>query len=299
MHRQTGAHDEDQIRLGRYVSVVVERFGQVLAEKDNVWLDVALARFIFASRHNSLEYVLFHEVIGELIFALNAALCGEAAVGFDNEISRDTGLALETVDVLCEEHAQEILFGEQGDEDVGDGRRVVAWIQLFGKDVEWVGVSFKVGNVKDSLGVGKFKAGEVGIEAGIGGAEVGYCKQSWKVKQKLSLNIMGVALSWSERECLLGLRRLTSSGSGQTSACHDNDSALAVILDVLGDARKTALSQLDCWGVVVELVRVLLAHLSRWWLWARAGARVLMAGFAVATYFGGRCLDELNMLRPV
>ena len=52
---------------------------------------------------------------------------------------------------------------------------VLARVQLLGEDVEGVGVLSEIGDVEDGFGVGKVEAGEVGIETGVGRAEVRYC----------------------------------------------------------------------------------------------------------------------------
>lgn len=56
-----------------------------------------------------------------------------------------------------------------------DGRGVVAWVQLFRKDVEGVGVPAKVGDVEDGFGVGEVQTSEVGVQASVGRTEVGNC----------------------------------------------------------------------------------------------------------------------------
>lgn len=55
-----------------------------------------------------------------------AALGGEAAVGFDDQVVGNAGLSLQTVNVLCEDLGEQALFGEEGDEDVGESGLVVA-----------------------------------------------------------------------------------------------------------------------------------------------------------------------------
>jgi hypothetical protein len=56
---------------------------------------------------------------------------------------------------------------------VGYGWAVVPGVQLLREGVEGEGVLAEVGDVEDSFGVGEVEAGEVGVEAGCRGAEVG------------------------------------------------------------------------------------------------------------------------------
>jgi hypothetical protein len=63
-------------------------------------------------------YALTHFGVGKWGFAVDASLGGKAAVGFDDQFRRNTSGALETVDILCEEHSQELFLGEKRDECV-------------------------------------------------------------------------------------------------------------------------------------------------------------------------------------
>lgn len=63
---------------------------------------------------------------------------------------------------------------QQGYEGVGDGRSVVAGIQLLSKSVEGEGILAKVANIEDGFGVGKIEALEVCVEACLWRAKVWY-----------------------------------------------------------------------------------------------------------------------------
>jgi hypothetical protein len=95
-------------------------------------------------------------------------------VGLDDEVGRHAGGALEAVDVLGEEHAQQALAGQQGDEDVGDGRAVArARVELARERVERRRVLPEEAQVEDRLGLGQVQRRLVGVEACVRGAEVG------------------------------------------------------------------------------------------------------------------------------
>lgn len=85
-------------------------------------------------------------------------------MGFDNLVGRNAGAALEAVDVLREELAEETLMGEEGDEGVGDGGVEFAWVELAGQDVKGIGIFAEVGDVEDGFGVREVEAREVGVE---------------------------------------------------------------------------------------------------------------------------------------
>ena len=142
-------------------------------EEDNVGLDEAVARAVEAARDLGDLDVLAHQVVGERRLALDAALVGEGAVGLDDEVVGDAGGALEAVDVLREELEEELLLREQADEDVRDGRVEVARVEVFGEDVEGLGILAEEDEVEDALGRGEVELGEVGVQAGLGRAEVG------------------------------------------------------------------------------------------------------------------------------
>ncbi len=92
----------------------------------------------------------------------------------DDAVGRHAGGALQAVDVLREEHVQQALAGEQGEEGVRDGGAVAgARVELLGEHVEGAGVGAEEGEVEDGLGLGQVEGGEVGVEACFGGAEVG------------------------------------------------------------------------------------------------------------------------------
>ena len=96
-------------------------------------------------------------------------------MGLDDPVGRHAGGALEAVDVLGEELVEEVLLREQGDEDVRDGGAELARVELAGEDVEGLRAGAEEGDVEDGLGVGEVQAGEVRVEPGAGGAEVGDC----------------------------------------------------------------------------------------------------------------------------
>ena len=56
---------------------------------------------------------------------------------------------------------------------MSDRGSVLARVELVGEGVERFWVAAEVGDVEDGLGVGEVEAGEVGVEAGVGAAEVG------------------------------------------------------------------------------------------------------------------------------
>ncbi len=92
----------------------------------------------------------------------------------DDAVRGDSRRALEAVDVLGEEHVQQALAGEQGEEDVRDGGAVArARVELLGEHVEGARVGAEEGEVEDGFGFREVEGGEVGVEACFGGAEVG------------------------------------------------------------------------------------------------------------------------------
>jgi hypothetical protein len=117
--------------------------------------------------------VLLHFVIRKRRLALDASLGGEAAVSLDNQLARDTSLSLKAVDVLGEEHSKEVLLGKQRYEGMRDGRGVVARIQLLCENIEGIGVLAEVGDIEDCLGIREVEASKIGVQAGVGGAEIG------------------------------------------------------------------------------------------------------------------------------
>jgi hypothetical protein len=87
-------------------------------------------------------------------------------------VSWDAGLALQTVDVLGEQLEEQPFLVQQTYEGMGDGRSVVAGVQLLGEGVEGQRVAAEVANVEDGLGVGEVEAREVCVQARVGGPEV-------------------------------------------------------------------------------------------------------------------------------
>ena len=85
-------------------------------------------------------------------------------MGLDNLVTGDAGAALEAVNVLGEELAEEALAREQGDEGVRDSGVELARVELPGEDVEGLGVFAEVRDVKDGFGVREIEAREVGVE---------------------------------------------------------------------------------------------------------------------------------------
>lgn len=152
--------------------VLVELLRKLLSEEDDVRLNQAIALLIDTAGHLALEDVLLHLVVRKWRLALDAPLGGEAAVSLDNQLTGDASLSLEAVDVLGEEHSEEVLLGKQRDEGMRDGGRIVARIQLFRKNVEGVGVLTEIGDIEDGLGVWEIEASKIGIQAGVWGAEI-------------------------------------------------------------------------------------------------------------------------------
>ena len=111
--------------------------------------------------------VLLHLIVGKWCLALDAPLGGEAAVSLDDQFAGDASLALQTVNVLGKEHAEEILLGKQRDKGMRDGGRIIAGIQFFREDIERIGVLAEVGDVEDGLGVWEVQTREVRVQAGI------------------------------------------------------------------------------------------------------------------------------------
>jgi len=94
-------------------------------------------------------------------------------VRLDDEIVRDTGFPVETIDVLSKVFEEKRLFVEQVDEGVRYCGTVFAGVELVCEGVEGEGILTEEGDVKDCFCVGEVEAGEVGVETGFGGAEVG------------------------------------------------------------------------------------------------------------------------------
>lgn len=143
-------------------------------EEDDVGLDQAVA-FLAVGNLGAAD-VLAHLVIWVGRLAVDAALGSEAAVSFDDQVGRNTGGALQAVNVLGEELVEEALAGQEADEDMGDGRVEFAWVEILGKHVEWLGVFLEERQAEDIFGLLEVQGGQVGIETSLGRAKVGDCK---------------------------------------------------------------------------------------------------------------------------
>lgn len=77
---------------------------------------------------------------------------------FDDFFRRYSGSSLKAVDILSKEHLKKTLFGDEGDEGMGDGREEFARIELAGEDVERLRVFAEVGDIEDGLGVWQVEA---------------------------------------------------------------------------------------------------------------------------------------------
>lgn len=82
-------------------------------------------------------------------------------------------------------------------------------------------------------------------------------------------------------------RVLTSCGSREAGACHDDDSACLAILDVFCNGRETSLG--ECLGrcVVIDKIGMFGAHFLPQGFVQRPRPFVLVAGSSAATYLGG------------
>lgn len=80
---------------------------------------------------------------------------------------------------------------------------------------------------------------------------------------------------------------LTSSGSGDASACHDHNPASVPILDHLGNSRERSLGQGGRRDVILDKAGLLLAHLPSRRLLPGAGSFLLVTCAPTATYLGG------------
>jgi len=96
-----------------------------------------------------------HQVVGIGRLALDAALAGEGAVGFDYQGRGDAGAEVQAVDVLGEVLKEEAFTGEEGEEGVREGGAVTAGVELGGEGVEGEGVGAEEGDVEDGFGVGE------------------------------------------------------------------------------------------------------------------------------------------------
>ena len=174
MDLQARAHDEGEIRRLDEVPPVVEQAWQRLVEEDNVGLDEAAALVAAdAAGHFGAGDVLAHQVMREGRLALDAALVGEAAVGFDDQLARDAGCALKAVNILGVELMQDALLGEQADENVRDSGLEVARVEVLGQYIEGLGVLPEEPEVEDGLGLREVELGKVRVQARPRRAEVG------------------------------------------------------------------------------------------------------------------------------
>lgn len=48
-----------------------------------------------------------------------------------------------------------------------------ARVELVGEDVEWVWILFEIVDIENGFGIGKIEAGEITVQAGVGGSKVG------------------------------------------------------------------------------------------------------------------------------
>lgn len=93
----------------------------------------------------------------------------------NDQVTRYAGASFEAVDVLGEEHTEDLALGEEADEGMADGGVEFAGVQLFRKHVEWVRVLAEVANLEDRFGVGELESRKVVVETRLGRAEVGNC----------------------------------------------------------------------------------------------------------------------------
>jgi len=278
LHRQAGAHDDAQVRGGRQRAVQEEVLGQRLAEEDNVGLDDAVALRGQAEGHLALLDVLAHQVVRVGALAVDAVLRREAAVGLDDHVARQAGLALEAVDVLGEVLEQEALVVQQPDERVRNGRAVAPRGQLAGQGVEGARVLAEEVDVEDGLGVGEVEVGEIGIDARVGGAEVGDAGGRADAGAGLVVSAcaiyiwMDVCMSYHIHTC--GCMYVDVKKRNETDgAYHDDDAPDIPLADVLGDGLDGARLEGLGRGALVDESGGLVAHAGRGcWSSTRGGA---------------------------
>lgn len=85
-------------------------------EEDDVGLDQTVA--LLAVRDLGTADMFAHLIVGIRRLAVDAALGSEAAMGLYDQVGRDTGAALQAVNVLGEELVEEALGGQEVDEDM-------------------------------------------------------------------------------------------------------------------------------------------------------------------------------------
>jgi hypothetical protein len=90
----------------------------------------------------------------------------------DDHLPGQTGLPLETVNILREVFQQQALVVEQFDERVRNGRSILARRKLPGERVERTGIVAEEADIEDGFGVGEVQVGEIGVDTRIGGPEV-------------------------------------------------------------------------------------------------------------------------------
>jgi len=78
-------------------------------------------------------------------------------MGLDDQLVRDAGSTLQTVDVLGEQLVQQALLGQEADEDVRDGRVKVARVEVLGENIKRLRIAPKEIELEDSLGPGQVK----------------------------------------------------------------------------------------------------------------------------------------------
>jgi len=145
------------------VDFIVKERGQSFAEEDNVWLNQAVAIFFDAVNNLLSLYVLAKRIFGESCAAFDAVLVGKTSMGLHDQIGRDSGAPLQSVDILGEQLMQEMLFGQETDENMRDCWKVFPWVDVLGKDIEGLGVLLEVLEVKHVLGSWQVECLEVGV----------------------------------------------------------------------------------------------------------------------------------------
>ena len=110
----------------------------LLAKEDNVGLNEPAARALVAPDDVAPLDRLAHPGGVVLLLAVDAVLGGEAAVGLDEPVDGDAGLALEGVDVLREAGVQPAAVGKQLHEGVRERRPETPGVELAGKAEDWL-----------------------------------------------------------------------------------------------------------------------------------------------------------------
>ena len=110
----------------------------LFAKEDNVGLDEPAARALVAPDDVAPLDRLAHPGGVVLLLAVDAVLGGEAAVGLDEPVDGDAGLALEGVDVLREAGVQPAAVGKQLHEAVCQRGPVPTGVEFAGERVDWL-----------------------------------------------------------------------------------------------------------------------------------------------------------------